>query len=296
MPKKRLLITGASGFLGWNLCEVAKKEWTVLGTVFSHSVAILDITLLRVDLTKFERLKELFRQVKPDAVIHTAAVTDPDFCQQNRTFSHAINTEASINIAGLCSDLGIPCLFTSTDLVFNGLDPPYAEEDEPSPLSVYGEQKVLAECGMRDRYPSTVICRLPLMFGDPGPVARSFIQPLIQALKSGSEVNLFVDEFRTPVSGKDAAEGLMLALTQLPDIIHLGGAERISRYEFGQLLSKVLLRMPHAKLNPCRQKDLELPAPRPRDVSLDSSKAMALGFKPNALRAELENLRHVIDF
>ena len=54
--------------------------------------------------------------------------------------------------------------------------------------------------------------------------------------------------------------------------------------------------MPHAQLNPCRQKDLELPAPRPPDVSLDSSKAMALGFKSNALRAELEKWRHVIDF
>jgi dTDP-4-dehydrorhamnose reductase len=55
MPMKRLLITGASGFLGWNLCKVAKKQWTVFDTVFSHSVDILDVALLQVDLTKFER-------------------------------------------------------------------------------------------------------------------------------------------------------------------------------------------------------------------------------------------------
>jgi dTDP-4-dehydrorhamnose reductase len=86
----------------------------------------------------------------------------------------------------------------------------------------------------------------------------------------------------------------MLALTQLPDIIHLGGAERISHYAFGKLLSNMLPRMPHARLNPCRQKDTDLPAPRPPDVSLDSSKAMALGFKPNTLKAELEKLRHIM--
>ena len=292
---KKLFITGASGFLGWNLCQKAKSDWEIFGTFLSHPLNIQDITLFQVDLTKYDELKGLFGQVKPGAVIHTAAITDPNFCHKNRSISRKINTEASINMAGLCSDIGIPYLFISSDLVFNGLNPPYAEEDEPSPVSYYGEHKALAESGIKDRYPPAVICRMPLMFGDPGPVATSFIQPLIKAMTEGNEVNLFVDEFRTPVSGKDAAQGLMIALDKLPGIIHLGGAERISRYEFGKLLADTF-KIRHAKLNACKQEDVKMAAARPPDVSLESSKAMGLGFKPGSLIDELEELRDVVTY
>ena len=269
---------------------MAKSDWTVFGTSFSRPLSIQDVTLMTVDLTLFRDLKRLFNDVKPDAVIHTAAMTDPNFCQQNRALSHSINTQVPINISGLCSELDIPCLFTSSDLVFDGLNAPYTEDDEPSPISFYGEQKAMAEACMKDRYPSTVICRMPLMFGDPGPVATSFIQPMLHAMQSGKVVNLFVDEFRTPVSGRDAAKGLMIALDKLPGMIHLGGTERISRYEFGRLLSETF-GLSNARLNPCRQADLKMPAPRPPDVSLDSSKARDLGFNPKSLKEEIGALR-----
>lgn len=290
---KKLLITGASGFLGWNIIQRAKSDWIIFGTFLSHPLNTSDCKLIKVDLTNFLDLKQLFNQTKPNAVIHAAAISDINFCQENRLVSHRINTDASINIAGLCSDRRIPCLFTSSDLIFDGINPPYSEDDEPSPVNVYGEQKAKAESGMKARYPETVICRMPLMFGDPGPVAKSFIQPLLKAIKSGIEINLFVDEFRTPVSGKNAAEGLMIALNKLPRVIHLGGMERISRYEFGNLLVK-LFKIKNVKLNPIRQKDLNMPAPRPPDVSLNSSKAMTLGFQPNTIKKELEFLQKVV--
>lgn len=287
---KKLLITGASGFLGWNIIQRAKSDWIIFGTFLTHPLDTSDCKLIKIDLTNFRYLKQLFSQIKPNAVIHTAAISDTNFCQKNRSVSFRINTEASINIAGLCSDFRIPCLFTSSDLVFDGLNPPYSEHDEPSPINIYGEQKAKAESGMRARYPETVISRMPLMFGDPGPVAKSFIQPFLKAIKSGIEVNLFVDEYRTPVSGKKAAEGIMIALKKLPRVIHLGGIERISRYEFGKLLVK-LFKIKDAKLNPLRQKDLNMPAPRPPDVSLNSSKAMTLGFQPDTIKTELEYLQ-----
>ncbi|MBN1833973.1 MAG: NAD(P)-dependent oxidoreductase [Deltaproteobacteria bacterium] len=287
---KRLLITGASGFLGWNISRIAKSDWTVFGTSFYHTLPIQDVSLMTVDLTLLRDLKRLFDDVKPDAVIHTAAMTDPNLCQQNRTLSHNINTKVPINIAGLCSGLDIPCLFTSSDLVFDGLTPPYSEDDEPSPISFYGEQKAMAEAGMKDRYPSTVICRMPLMFGDPGPMATSFIQLMLRAIQSGKTIDLFTDEFRTPVSGRDAAKGLLMVLNIRPGMIHLGGSERISRYEFGKLLCESL-GLSNARLNPCRQQDLKMSAPRPPDVSLDSTRARALGFNPKSLKEEMEALR-----
>lgn len=287
---KKLLITGASGFLGWNIIRAAKSEWSIFGTFLSHPIDVPDIMLMQVDLTNFKDLKQLFDLTKPDAVIHTAAVSDTNFCQENPSDTYKINTEVPINIAGLCSELEIPCLLTSSALVFDGLDPPYNEADEPSPVNTYGEQKVLAELGMKNRYPATVICRIALMFGDPGPVASSFIQPLLEALNTGKTLDLFIDEYRTPISGRDAAKGLMVALKNLPSVIHLGGLTRMSRYEFGLMLAEVFgFRRP--KLNPCRRKDLNLPSPRPPDLSFDGTKSISLGFQPNSILEELKYLR-----
>lgn len=292
--KKKLLVTGASGFLGWNIIRKVKSNWDTCGTFLAHGESIPGCTLFQIDLTRYADLKNLFEEIEPDAVIHTAAMSDPNFCQQHRSDAYKINTEASVHIAGLCADRYIPCLFTSSDLVFDGRHPPYREQDPVSPVNVYGEHKVLAEMGMKKRYPETVICRMSLMFGVAGPVAQSFIQPLIMAMKSGAEIDLFVDEYRTPVSGKDAADGLMLSLNKLPGIIHLGGAERISRYDFGRLLTDVF-RFSDAALNPCSQKEHTMPAPRPPDISFDISKAKALGFRPNSLKAELKHLRNAVD-
>ncbi|MEH2077482.1 MAG: NAD(P)-dependent oxidoreductase [Nostoc sp.] len=286
---KKLLITGASGFLGWHLCQLAKQEWEIYGTYLSHPLEIPGIKMLKVNLTDFRELQRIFSDVKPTAVIHTAAHSQPNFCQIHPEESHAINVTASCNIAGLCADNSIPCAFTSTDLVFDGLNAPYRESDSVCPVNLYGEQKAIAEAAMLERYPMTAVCRMPLMFGAATPTAKSFIQPFIQTLKAEKELNLFVDEFRTPVSGKTAAKGLLLALEKVNGIIHLGGKERISRYDFGKILVEVF-QLPATKLKSCRQQDVEMAAARPADVSLDSSKAFVLGYEPWSLRKELQEL------
>lgn len=287
---QKLLVTGASGFLGWNVCQLAKQQWEVYGTYFSKAIEIPGATLVKADVRDFEELKRLFAEIKPAAVIHTAAQSSPNYCQLHPDECYPLNVTAAWNIAGLCADYSIPCIFTSTDQVFNGLNPPYRETDPVCPISHYGEYKVKAEQGMLERYPKTAACRMPLMFGIPPAGATSFIQPFIQILREGKELSLFTDQFRTPASGKTAATGLLLAIEKIQGIIHLGGKERVSRYEFGQLMAEVF-ELPQDKLKACLQDDVPMPAPRPVDVSLNSEKAFALGYQPLSLREELENLR-----
>lgn len=289
LDMKKLLITGASGFLGWHLCQLAKPEWEIYGTYLSHPLEIPGMKMLKANLTNFQELKRIFNDVKPTAVIHTAAHSQPNFCQTHPKESHAINVIASCNIAGLCADNSIPCAFTSTDLVFDGLNAPYGETDAVCPVNLYGEQKAIAEADMLERYPITAVCRMPLMFGAETPTAKSFIQPFIETLQAEKELSLFIDEFRTPVSGTTAAKGLLLALEKVNGIIHLGGKERISRYDFGQLLVEVF-QLPATGLKACQQQDVKMAAPRPADVSLDSSKAFALGYQPLSVKEELEEL------
>jgi len=289
---KKLLITGASGFLGGNLCQLAQQNWDVYGTYFSQTFSLPGVTGVKVDLREFNALKSIFQSVQPDAVIHLAAQSSPNYCQNNPQESQIINVTASCNIAGLCAEASIPCVFTSTDLVFDGLNPPYKETDAVCPVNFYGQQKVMAEMGMLERYPLTAVCRMPLMFGIATTTATSFMQPFIQTLREGKDLSLFINEFRTPVSGKTAAQGLLLALEKVNGIIHLGGKERASRYDFGRLLIEVL-QLPDG-LKACRQEDVKMAAPRPADVSLDSSMAFELGYAPLSLREELEALRDEI--
>jgi dTDP-4-dehydrorhamnose reductase len=284
----KLLITGVSGFLGWNIYQLAKNQWQVYGTCYSHYNLYSQENIIKIDLTHLTALKNLFKTVDPSAVIHTAAASKPNFCQTNPIESYEINVTASINLAHLCAEYQIPCIFTSTDLVFDGQNPPYSESDPVSPISYYGEQKVTAEQKMLEIYPATAVCRMPLMFGMPSPTANSFIQGLIDNLQAGKKLNLFTDEFRTPVSGNTAAQGLLLALEQkVSGLLHLGGKERISRYEFGLLLAETI-GFSTDLIKPCRQEEVVMAAPRSPDTSLNSSKAFALGYQPPSLQEQLD--------
>jgi dTDP-4-dehydrorhamnose reductase len=284
---KKLLITGASGFLGRNLTSLARFHWQVYGVAGCRPVDVPGVVGFQADLRRYSEIQQLLNAIRPDAVIHTAAVADINFCQREPALSLAINVQAAILLAGLCADRSIPCVFTSTDLVFDGHRPPYREEDPVCPVNIYGEHKVLAETGMRNLNPQVSICRLPLLFGWPGPGADNFFAAMVAAMQSGREINLFTDEIRTPVSARVAAQGLLLALAKRVGILHLGGKERLSRYDLGRMLQE-LLDLPEVGLIRRRQRDILLPAPRPPDVSLESGKAFALGFDPPPVRQQME--------
>ncbi len=284
-----MLITGAGGFLGWNLCRELRKRWEIVAVVRSHPVPMEDVRSAAVDLTDAAAVRRIFAVVRPDGVIHAAAAAKPDFCQLHPLESARINVDVPILLADLCADTGIPLVFTSSDLVFDGRNPPYREDDPVSPLSVYGEQKVRAEQEILRRHPAAIVCRMALMFGDGGPHGASFLEPMVRAMRQGMELKLFTDELRTPISGRDAALGLELALRKASGLLHLGGPERISRYALGSMISDVF-GIHEPRFIAALQSEVPTPAPRPPDVSLDSSKALRLGFRQTPLRKSLREL------
>ena len=287
--KKCLLVTGASGFLGWNICRLATTRYKVIGICNTHSTGIDSITDVHGDLTDNNFRDRLFSDYSPDAVIHTAAAADPNFCQNHPDEAAAINVTATTALARQCAAAGIPMLFTSTDLVFDGSHPSYREEDAVNPLNRYGRQKAAAEKEILSSHPDATVCRMPLMYGDAPAHAKSFIHPMITALQTGRNLTLFTDEYRTPASASDAATGLLLLLQKrVNGIYHLGGPERLSRYAIGCMLATIMNRQ--ATITPCLQSEVPMPAPRAADVSLDSARAAALGYRPHCMKDELEKL------
>jgi dTDP-4-dehydrorhamnose reductase len=289
---KKLLVTGASGFLGSNVCRVAQASWEVFGLYRTKPMSIENVKTMQADLADREPFETMFREVRPNAVIHCAAFPDPNECQKNPDASYRANVLASIVVATLCADAHIPCVFTSSDLVFGGNNPPYAEDSPLDPVNIYGQHKVAAEQGMREAFPDVTICRMPLMFGDAIAPAKSIIQPMIAAIISRKELRLFSDEYRTPVGGTSAAKGLLLALDVSSGVLHLGGRERISRYEIGVLVAKVIGKSA-SSIIPALQKENTMSAPRAKDVSLVSEKAFDLGFNPGTVEDQMRELECV---
>jgi dTDP-4-dehydrorhamnose reductase len=286
---QKILVTGASGFLGWNLCQVARSEAEVYGTYCQQPIEIPGVKIQPIDLTDRDAVHRAIDRIAPDAIIHTAAASSPNFCQSNPELSTQINVRASQRLAAICASAKIPFVFTSTDLVFYGDKAPYVETDPVDPINVYGEQKLTAEREILAADPTASICRMPLMFGMAPATATSFIQPWLRSLALGESLKLFVDEYRTPVSAITAAKGLLLAMDRSPGIIHLGGRERVSRYEFGLLLAE-RFGFDSALIQPIYQRDLPMAAPRAADVSMDSLKAIELGYHVPELRTELAAL------
>lgn len=289
----RILLTGASGFLGAHFLALHQDRFDILGTHMSHAPAgpADRSRTVRLDLRDQEAVRGVFDSFRPQAVVHAAALSNPNECQKDPELSRAVNMEATAFLAQICADRGLPFLFTSTDLVFDGEAAPYREEDRPAPVSLYGEHKALAEEEVLKRHPGATVCRMPLMYGASGPCNPSFLHFMQRAVAEGRELALFTDEWRTPATGEDGARGLVLALTRgVTGLLHLGGPERATRYEFGEIFRQVLGN-PDIRLAGCLRRDVPMPAPRPRDVSLDSGRAFALGYAPSGIE---EGLRRAV--
>ncbi|MEL6249361.1 MAG: NAD(P)-dependent oxidoreductase [Cyanobacteria bacterium J06648_16] len=289
-----LWITGISGFLGWHLSQVAQYRWRIFGTYHRHPVEFTDPaigTTAPLDLLDFAAVTATFEAQPPAAVIHTAAMSKPNQCQQQPQASQAINVAATEHLARCCAAAQIPLVFTSSNVVFDGQSPPYQESDPPCPVNLYGEQKAEAEQRLRAAYPAAIVCRLPLMFGPPAPAAGSFLQDFLDRLRSGTPLTLFTDEIRMPADARSIATGLLLALAHPgTQTLHLAGADALSRYQMGQLIADIW-QIDHAHLRPCRQADMPMPAPRPPDLSMNISRAQKLGFQPVSMRTALEAIR-----
>jgi dTDP-4-dehydrorhamnose reductase len=224
---------------------------------------------------------------KPDAVLHTAAVSKANQCQQNPEASDRVNVDGAVRLARYCAEAQIPLIFTSTDLVFDGTQAPYRETDLPCPINVYGQQKAAAEARILDVYADATICRLPLLYGTATPTATCFLQDFLGAIAAGKPLTLFTDEIRTPAEVRDVVSGLDLAFQKgITGVLHLGGPQRIDRYTFG-LSMATAFRFSTDLLTPCTQASVKLPTPRPQDVSMDSHKAFALGYSPRGVEAAL---------
>ncbi len=270
---RKLLITGASGFVGSHLAQLAQNIYEVHGLYHLSHVAGNRVFAHPFDLTNVNQIEPLLDEIAPDAIVHTAAIANPDRCEQHPDQAELVNVAATEAIAGWASRTGARFIFTSTDMVFDGKKGNYAETDPPNPISHYSRTKVDAEAAVIASGGNYLIARVALVYGIGITRPTSFFEHMIIKLQKGEKVPLFYDQFRSPILVQNLAEALLeLVEHSFIGILHLGGSERISRWELGVKACRAL-NLPVQYIDRKSMFESGVAAFRPQDVSLDISLA-----------------------
>jgi dTDP-4-dehydrorhamnose reductase len=233
--KDTLLITGSSGFVGGHLTKQASSTWKVVGTRHQNDTPLNGASeLIQMDITDKNSVMSAIKEISPSVVIHCAAITNAEYCAKNKKLSEAVNITGTENIVLAAVSVGAHLIFVSSDLVFDGNDGYYNESALPNPICLYGKTKLEGEKIVNQINNRYAIARLAWTYGKSINYSKNFLDRMIDNLEQKQQINLFFDEYRSPVYVQDLCDSLLaLAKSRMPGIFHLAGPERISRLDFG---------------------------------------------------------------
>ncbi len=255
----KILLTGHTGFIGNELCKMAKTK---------------GIKLLGLSTSKSKKTQSIIHDLKTpireddciagvDGIIHLAAISNIAYCEKNPKESELVNKTASITLCNIAKKRNIPFVFSSTDQVFDGVKGNYTENDIANPINVYGKHKRAVECYLLKEYKKATIVRLPLVLGHSGGYEKAFVEKL----RKNKVQYLFKDEIRSPNTVEKVCKILLTALFSKKSIIHAGGNLALSRIEIGAFLCEKY-HLPKSLLKGVYQKTIPLPYKRPKNCSL----------------------------
>jgi dTDP-4-dehydrorhamnose reductase len=282
----RVVLTGSSGQLGAYLLErLVEARHEVSAWSGRDSGVRAGIELSPVDLTDPYATERALDEADPELIIHAAAMSSAEDVRRDVARARAVNVDATARIAEWCTRRGCRMIFTSTDLVFAGTRSWYREDDPAEPVVAYGRTKREAEPAVL-AVPRGLVARISLLYGPSRCGRPSYYDRTIDGLCKGVPQVLFDDEFRTPLDLASAAAALVaLAESDVRGLIHVGGRERVSRYDLIRRVA-LALGLDSGLVHANRQADAALPEPRPADVSLDSERLAA--HVPGLVRPTIE--------
>jgi dTDP-4-dehydrorhamnose reductase len=271
----KILITGSSGMLGTDLCEVLKADHELAGmdTVRPRSEGNAPHLFHEANVTDPERVKEIFDKEEPELVIHAAAWTDVDGCERDPEKAFLVNTEGTHNVVDASRDGNVPLIFISTDFVFDGdKGEPYREDDRTNPLNVYGRSKLEAEEVIKRGLSRYAIVRTSWLFGMNG---RNFVRTVIEKGRKEGRVRVVDDQAGSPTYTGDLA-GALKDLAKLvdemgQDIYHVSNSGWCSWYDLALSISERLSGTEDFAVEPVTSVELDRPAKRPGFSALDCS-------------------------
>lgn len=288
----KVLVIGA-GLLGSKIIERLSGSCDVHGADVDTSLGEIGCEFHTVDITDRKAVSGLISEVGPEVVFHTAALTNVDRCELDRSAALRVNGTATGHIALACAKVDAYLCYISTDYVFDGRKGMYREDDPPKPLSAYGESKLLGETEVRclgDRW-KWVIARSSILYGA-YKKRFNFASWIVDELMGGRPVRIVTDQVGSPTLADDLAAAVLdLHRKGATGVFHVAGHEPVSRYDFALGVCDVF-GLDRSLVAPVRTGELRQRAQRPENSSLDVSKVEnVLGRKMLDVRGGLERMR-----
>jgi dTDP-4-dehydrorhamnose reductase len=278
----RVLVTGAGGTVGGRLAEILARSHDVTALV-RRAAPPPGLRTIQADLSEPGSIDTLLDTCRPEAVVHSAAFSNADACDRDPASAERLNAVVPGLLARACERRGIRLLFLSTDLVLAG-DHALSTEATAVPAGglVYGRTKRAGEVAVLAASGRNVVLRVPLMIGRGHGARGTASEAVLWALRADRRLRLFTDQFRSPTDPESLADLLGRCLESgSGGLFNAGGAERVSRYALGTRVAHSFGLDP-AAIEPALS--TEQPLPRPRDASMDSTRAMReLGWRPRPL-------------
>ena len=286
----KALVIGASGMVGGALMRALEQSGAE--AVGSYRSRPIDGGSLKLDVTDRDAVESCLRDVKPDVVfLAVNPAGGVDYCQSHPEEARGINVTGTRNVAAAAVRCGAKIVFYSTDYIFDGKAGPYTEEDQPSPISVYGETKWEAEEVIRGLTPHHLILRTTAVFGWDR-ASRNFAVQVWEALQAGNPLRVASDQLGNPTLADYLAE-VSVRLVQMgaTGVLNVVGKDRVPRSELAKALARVMALDPEL-VKPVPTSELGQKATRPLQGGLRTEKlAKLLGTEPQDLNDALRRLR-----
>ncbi|AOM77326.1 SDR family oxidoreductase [Pedobacter steynii] len=216
---KTILVTGSNGLTGQKITErvLATKEFNLIATSRGENRFPVNegYVYAEMDILNPTNVEEVVAKYKPDAIIHTAAMTNVDTCESQKELARELNVGAVETLIRVCRQYDVQLVHLSTDFIFDGANGPYDELAPPSPLSYYGETKLQAENAIIAAGGKWAILRTIIVYGIVSDMSRSNIVLWAKgALEKGEPINVVNDQWRMPTLAEDLADCCLLAVSK----------------------------------------------------------------------------------
>ncbi len=269
MTQMRILVIGASGLVGAALLRELSQLGEAVGTFHRYPVD----GLTPLDITDTDTVACLIQKLAPQIVVQPASLTNVDYCETHPKQAWRINVQGTRNVAAAVARLGAKHTFFSSDYVFDGTSGPYSEEDPPSPISVYGSNKLAAERLIQELVPNHLIIRTTVVYGWEHR-GKNFVMRLLQNLQQCRDIQVPDDQIGSPTYAGNLAQGVRELLIQgKSGTYNLVGSRLTSRYSFALAAARVF-GFSSDLIRPVTTTQLEQAARRPLKGGLRIDKAL----------------------
>lgn len=291
--KKKILVTGSNGLLGQKLIHalISHTQFELVATSRGENRCgiLTGYTYYSLDITNEEEVKEVFEQVQPNIVIHTAAMTNVDACELDHAACTKMNVDAVQYLVTAAEKCMAHFIHLSTDFIFDGTHGPVDENEKPAPLSFYGESKLKGEQIVQLANCTWAIARTVLVYGVVDDMSRSNIVLWAKgALEQGKTIPVVDDQFRTPTLAEDLAQGcIKIAENGATGIYNISGPDFMNILE---LVNRVadFWHLDKTLIVPSKSEGIKQPAKRPPVTGFILTKAInELGYAPHNFEAGL---------